>query len=460
MNPIFQCTAVLGWIVVYFIVAFDCNEDYNGENWIYFFRYGLRENIPTLIIFFDQVDAERNFIIWFGQFMHGHYSLPLFYNEREHTLLRCSFYSFAIAVYILTLPQMNTLFKYVSAPKRRITYFFNDKELYDLCSFQRDDLIHDINILKQQTDEGFDKIRQWLKSNEGIDKKRLKAVAAYQDPYNATPLRKILIGRIGQPPLDIVEYLIKFAPETLQMKTKFMTSVGAPWDSSLLLQYAITQNASLEVIKAIVKGYPQSVTDADENGCLPIHLACWRGDSLEILDFLLVLHPGSICAKTNKWNYTNKCNTPFDCLKIKKIKDHLGNTTDYAEEKDEDGMLPLHHACQKGYSMHLICLLINAYPEGTTVKDNHDKKPAQYSVVAASKRNEKGMFPLHQLVARSEGFNKEALLLYFDANPEVIALPDNSGMLPLHHACLNEGSSIENLMLLVKMCPASLEGEV
>jgi len=45
----------------------------------------------------------------------------------------------------------------------------------------------------------------------------------------------------------------------------------------------------------------------------------------------------------------------------------------------------------------------------------------------------------------------------FQANPEAIRLQDKSGLLPIHHASLNQASSLDALMLLVKLYPESIE---
>jgi hypothetical protein len=47
-------------------------------------------------------------------------------------------------------------------------------------------------------------------------------------------------------------------------------------------------------------------------------------------------------------------------------------------------------------------------------------------------------------------------MMLFRANPEAIALPDNKGILPFFHACLNNTSSHETLMLFVKLYPESI----
>jgi ankyrin repeat protein len=119
-------------------------------------------------------------------------------------------------------------------------------------------------------------------------------------------------------------------------------------------------------------------------------------------------------------------------------------------------MLPLHHSCNNGYSLHLIQFLIQAYPESTTVQDNDGNTPWQYLTKAASRVYKRGMLLLHREAAHFKGLNVEILPILFNANPEAIGLQDNLGLLPIHHASLNEASSLDALMSLVKYYPKSI----
>ncbi len=113
-------------------------------------------------------------------------------------------------------------------------------------------------------------------------------------------------------------------------------------------------------------------------------------------------------------------------------------------------MLRLHHVCINGYSLHLVHFLIQAYPESTTVQDNDGNTPLQYLTKTASRVDKKGMLLLHREAEHVRGLNVEILPILFQANPEAIRLQDNSGLIPIHHASLNQVSSLDALMLLVK----------
>jgi len=156
----------------------------------------------------------------------------------------------------------------------------------------------------------------------------------------------------------------------------------------------------------------------------------------------------------------------------------------FAEKKDDIQMLPLHHACKMGYSIYLIRSLIRAFPEGCLMKDergliplhhvcsnanvkniralkvlldaspesfavanNDGENPFQCLKTVASQRDERGMFLLHRLAVCSKGDTDEySLRILCNVNPEAIASPDIFLMLPIHHAVLNQASSLEMLM--------------
>ena len=120
-------------------------------------------------------------------------------------------------------------------------------------------------------------------------------------------------------------------------------------------------------------------------------------------------------------------------------------------------MILLHHACMRNeFSADLIRVLVEAYPQGWTVQDNSRKTPKQYLIKSASRKDENGMLLLHQQAAHCKGLSFESLNILFDAHPEAIRIQDNFGLLPLHYACLNEVSSLDIIMSLVKLYPESI----
>jgi len=288
---------------------------------------------------------------------------------------------------------------------------FYRKELYDLC----------LNISHDNKKKKFDRIRQWLNNNKDDDN-RLKAAITYQGNLNLTsrnltPLHLILYILYSiKPPLDIIQTIIKYAPEVLKMKTTF---------GYLPIHYA-------------VRG---AVIAASHNfDGLPLRPVRHKYASLDVLNLLIESYPEGMDLKDKNRD------TPLDILK----------KTKYAEKKDHNGMLLLHHACNNEYSLHLIHFIFQAYPESTIVQDNDGNTPLKYLTKAASHVDERGMLLLHREAAHFKGLNVEILPILFHANPEAIRLQDKLGLLPIHHASLNEASSLDALMLLIKLYPEGI----
>ena len=50
-----------------------------------------------------------------------------------------------------------------------------------------------------------------------------------------------------------------------------------------------------------------------------------------------------------------------------------------AQSKDDQGRLPLHHACRKSSSERIIRTLLRVYPRASQIKDDQDKLPIHYA---------------------------------------------------------------------------------
>ena len=81
----------------------------------------------------------------------------------------------------------------------------------------------------------------------------------------------------------------------------------------------------------------------DDEGRLPIHHACSKGASEDIIEALLKTSPKG------------------------------------AQSKDDQGRLPLHHACRKASSERIVRALLRVYPRAAQIKDDQDKLPIHYA---------------------------------------------------------------------------------
>lgn len=108
----------------------------------------------------------------------------------------------------------------------------------------------------------------------------------------------------------------------------------------LPLHSACARQPSDELIELLLFIYPEAATMKDRKGMLPIHYACGNHSSYSVINMLLIAHPQG------------------------------------AEERDVYGKLPIHHACQWGASSPwVIGMLLTVYPESVFELDNNEHTP-------------------------------------------------------------------------------------
>jgi ankyrin repeat protein len=258
-------------------------------------------------------------------------------------------------------------------------------------------------------------------------------------------------------------------------------------------------------LRRLIDEYPKGLVTPDIDGNLPIHIACKRTDNVFALHVLLQSCPDSISVKNRDGllpsallrNRSGK--KPFflheaTCEGLSKsvVKLLLEAYPESVKERDVYGMLPIHYACDKitayteearfvrrimeayylndsaycskesnevtlhsADSIDIILLLLKANPASATIHDYNGRRatpPVHFSNFA-SEKDIRGMMLLHREVSCPQGSDPNTLHFLVQANPASVTSPDNFGMLPFHHACLNKASSLETLMFLLQQYP-------
>ncbi len=98
-------------------------------------------------------------------------------------------------------------------------------------------------------------------------------------------------------------------------------------------------------------------------------------------------------------------------------------------------------------------VLLDENKDSLQIEDNLGRTPLKLLSNTASIPDEKGMLPLHHLAASSHTFTEKSLLLLVNAYPGSIGTADMYDMLPFHHACLNNTLTLEVLMILLRFYP-------
>jgi ankyrin repeat protein len=321
------------------------------------------------------------------------------------------------------------------------------QELYRLC--RKACCYDEKNVEKRWND-----VEQWMEERNGL----LESVH-YKDEYASNCLHYVVRS---QPPSRLVQKLLQFAPELVKEQSI------AGW---LPLHVALYNKASYSTVKVLLMSYPKSVQVQNVQGLLPLHIACSVGTSLELLDLLLLAYPESIGIKDimgtsppnylSKLVYSDKSSEQAFLLRdaiIGGYSMHLLRLLLIAfpesyKKQDNSGKIPLHHACStdsERTSAYVIILLdADSGAESLSVKDFYGKTPLQL-------KDENERLPLHRLVATSSGVSLKYLKILVNSFPESIATPDKFGYLPFHYACLNPSSSLEILMFFILMSPEVL----
>lgn len=338
------------------------------------------------------------------------------------------------------------------------------KEVSAILENKQPNLLHLCNSVRKDDENSWSAVRQWINCNKG-DEERFRSAAHEKDEFdNSVPLHEVLRKR---PPVDVVKSLIEYAPEALRSKNS---------NGWLPLHIAVMYKASLLVISILVDTYPESVRVKDNNGFLPLHFACIYGSSLEVLDVLLSTHPDGAYTEDKheripsyylkQMAIYNNCREDMLLLhkavtggfSINVIRLLLEAFPESCTVKDENGMIPLHHTCVMNTeeSVEIALLLLDCNADCSTITDDDGRTPSPslYMKQAVSQRDKDGMLPLHHKAAK--GLTTNSLKFLFRAYPEGISFPNNYDMLPFHFACLNTTSSLDVLMMFVKLYPESL----
>lgn len=166
------------------------------------------------------------------------------------------------------------------------------------------------------------------------------------------------------------------------------------------LNNLLRKKKNSQIVKQFVIKYPEILQIPDNDGWLPLHLACWYCQSLDVIQMLLRLYPQA------------------------------------AEVSQKDGYLPLHLACYNRSSIDTAKLLLEAYPRAVEVKNVH------------------GDLPLH-IACMVDHSSHKLIAMLVDMYPKATEVQNNYGDLPVHWAC-HKNASIEIINMLVDAFPQSI----
>jgi ankyrin repeat protein len=242
--------------------------------------------------------------------------------------------------------------------------------------------------------------------------------------------------------LDHIRALVEKNPSIVQARND---------DGHLPLHIACRFGASLSVIKYLVEQYPESIQiKKDEDAKLrPLHWACWGRASMDVIRYLVALEPEAVRAPSRR----HLLPLHYACLQFFPLPPCMETVEFLVSMYPEaistacgDGNLPLHYACSNGeMSRNLIEFLVQQYPQATQVENNQGNYPLHCALDPA------GTLSHHPAPI-------QVIELFLKNFPTAMTLQNNAGYLPLHLACGTAiGSpSVEIIRRLVRTCPRAV----
>ena len=222
------------------------------------------------------------------------------------------------------------------------------------------------------------------------------------------------------------------------------------------LHLACRRDPPLYIIEYLVKLAPEVCLEADNYGKVPLHYAAERGDSLDVMEYLVLSLPDTVTSSDNEKrtplqislmgsNRESRQKRPTPCAK--EIEILLGNKPNGevlmnapAYVADINGNLPLHTACDNIEEMDIetMKILVEANPKAAISQNNEGKTPIHLAFLKCFEN------PLTLDIVN--------VLLPKELASDICNIQDVDGFLPLHCACRNF-ASFEVLQFLLMYNP-------
>jgi len=179
---------------------------------------------------------------------------------------------------------------------------------------------------------------------------------------------------------------------------------GTHSSSLLPLHQACSLKPQVQSVDALIQAYPKSVRMKESFFFrLPLHIACLRGASLNVIQTLLGYYPDGARAKAvfDRLPLHYACGSGANRDIVLAL---ISACPDGPRTQDEHGWLALHLACFYNADVEVVQALLEAYPESVGIKTKKGKTPIQCIKVSKGRRNEK----IIALLKGASAFRKEA----------------------------------------------------
>jgi ankyrin repeat protein len=233
------------------------------------------------------------------------------------------------------------------------------------------------------------------------------------------------IACLYQPTLERIMFLHELYPRGITETDK----VGR-----LPLHTACANQASLDVIRYLIEQDPESIFDVTDRGTNALFCAIENHASLDVIQYLIFKDPGAVTLPEYKLGKTPVHAAAARGQSIEVLRYLLRQRPNATAELDAWGKTPLACACaDPTVAVETMEFLIDGS--------------------AISTPDRAGMFPLHIAAANNASQTIEILQILLEEWPAAITETDRNGRLPIHAACTNPRISVAVLEFIGKAYP-------
>uniref|UniRef100_A0A7S4QX19 Uncharacterized protein n=1 Tax=Ditylum brightwellii TaxID=49249 RepID=A0A7S4QX19_9STRA len=224
---------------------------------------------------------------------------------------------------------------------------------------------------------------------------------------------------------ELLDFLLKSYPQSASVSTVPNNHIFN--ESALPLHMACRRGESLDIIKMLGNAYPEAFNSIDNDGMYPLHHYCLSGKvDLPTMVYIVEKFPVAL-ERHNHFGFLPASYAIRASLEIVRFMIERAPAT--AQDTD------LFHSAAKDSSDDVLRYLLQHFPEG------------------AKSRQMSGETILHSCVKCNHRHKRERLLFLMDLYPEAIKMKDEKGNLPLHVAAKYSYSQTNSIQLLLSRFP-------
>lgn len=232
------------------------------------------------------------------------------------------------------------------------------------CAFGEDDDNDQCSLNSLIEAESWTSVRSTVTTT---DARTSQTIHLYGRKTVAPPLH--LLCKKKRVPIDIVSTMIDWYPEAVRTADSYF--------QILPIHVACRSGLSVRVIDRLLEEYPESLSMPDDDGNLPLHLAC----SFASMD--VILHLTQRCGNNSLLESCNlKNQTPLHLACSRENVSHTvvkqlmaAGSTKVLSMTDWQGQLPLHKAVMWNVDCGVLEILLKAFPDAVRALDNHQMTP-------------------------------------------------------------------------------------